>query len=428
MINNNRLVIRCCYVGMLVQAIIINLAPVLFIPLKEQLHLSYEQIGRLVLINFTTQLFFDLVCGAFVNRVGARRFVITANLLAAAGMWMFAWLPGFMGNPYDGLVIGTFFFAAGCGLLELMLSSIVNAVPSDQKAQNMAISHSFYAWGQMGVMLISTLLIFVFGAQFWPWIVLIWSLFPLANAFGFYAVKLPPFVEESKRMKLRSLMRQPAFIVAVLAMGLGGATEVSINQWISAFAEKGLGLPKIYGDLGGVCLFAAALGVGRVWFGLRGEKINLHRALIAGTWLSVVVYLVASLSPWPYVSLAACVVAGFGVSLLWPGMLSLSSARFPLAGASMFAMMAASGDTGAAVGPWIVGAVADLSTRLQVVFTHICGRELTPEQLGLRTGLLLATVYPVLMIVLLYWLKKESQKKTEIGGEVEQAGELLNKG
>lgn len=414
MIHSNKLVVRCCYVGMLVQAIIINLAPVLFIPLKEQLHLSYEQIGRLVLINFATQLFFDLVCGAFVNRVGAKRFVVLANLLAVAGLWMFAFLPSIMSNPYDGLVIGTFFFAAGCGLLELMLSSIINSVPSDQKAQNMALTHSFYAWGQMAVILVTTLLIYAFGTQFWPWIVLGWSLFPMANALGFYSVQLPPFVEESKRQRLHSLLRQPAFLVAIAAIGLGGATEVSINQWVSAFAEKGLGLPKIQGDLIGVCLFAAALGVGRAWFGLCGDKINLHRALIAGTCLSVVVYLVASLSPWPYVSLGACVVAGLGVSLLWPGMLSLSSARFPLAGASMFALMAASGDLGAAVGPWVVGTVADVSSRFQGLFEHICGKGLTPEQLGLRTGLLLATIYPLLLVVLLYWLKRESQRQQSI--------------
>ena len=408
--NNTKLTIRLCYLGMFVMAITINLAPPLFIPLKEQLGLTFEQLGRLILINFATQVAFDLLCGALVDRLGAKRFVVAAPALACAGLWVFALAPWLMSNPYHGLVIGTVIFSAGSGILELLLSPIINAVPSEQKAADMSLLHSFYAWGQMVVILLTAVAVFVFGARHWQWIAMAWSIPPAIAAVGFSMVTLPPFVEEARRQRLRDLVRKPAYLVAVAALGLAGASELSIGQWISAFAEKGLGFPKIQGDLAGLCLFAAALGIGRVWFGLNGQKVCMYRVMIAGAWLSVGVYLVASLSPWPYVSLAACVLAGLGVSLLWPGMLVVTAARFPLAGASMFAVLSASGDMGGAVAPWLVGAVADKAPMLHELPKLLFRAGLTPEQTGLRVGLLLAAIYPLAMVVLLYWLRANSRK------------------
>ena len=408
--NNTKLTIRLCYLGMFVMAITINLAPPLFIPLKEQLGLTFEQLGRLILINFATQVAFDLLCGALVDRLGAKRFVVAAPALACAGLWVFALAPWLMSNPYHGLVIGTVIFSAGSGILELLLSPIINAVPSEQKAADMSLLHSFYAWGQMVVILLTAVAVFVFGARHWQWIAMAWSIPPAIAAVGFSMVTLPPFVEEARRLRLRDLLRKPAYLVAVAALGLAGASELSIGQWISAFAEKGLGFPKIQGDLAGLCLFAAALGIGRVWFGLNGQKVCMYRVMIAGAWLSVGVYLVASLSPWPYVSLAACVLAGLGVSLLWPGMLVVTAARFPLAGASMFAVLSASGDMGGAVAPWLVGAAADKAPMLHELPKLLFRAGLTPEQTGLRVGLLLAAIYPLAMVVLLYWLRANSRK------------------
>lgn len=403
---NNKLVVRCCYLGMFVQAVIINLTPVLFIPLREQLGLSFEQIGRLVLINFTTQITFDLICGALVSRTGPRPLVLASGVLASLGLALFALLPGWMAEPYHGLIIGTIVFSMGGGILEMVLSPIINAVPSEKKEQDMALLHSFYAWGNLTVVLSTALAVFWLGPQHWPWIVLFWAVVPAVNVVGFAFARLPAFVEEQRRTRLRVLITQPVYIAAVIGIGLAGATEVTINQWLSAFADVGLGLPKIVGDVFGLSLFALALGIGRVWFGIWGEKVDVSRILIAGAWLSVAVYVVASVSPWPYISLAACVLAGLGVSLLWPGMLSLAAARFPLAGASMFAFMAASGDSGAAVAPWLLGALADRIGDAPAWLLAIYGSELTSEQIGLRAGLLLSTVFPLALLGLLYWLRR----------------------
>lgn len=396
---------------MFVQAIIINLTPILFIPLKEQLQLTYEQIGRLILINFATQVSFDLVCGALVDRIGAKPFAVLGHVFAFLGLALFALLPGIMPVPYHGLVIGTMVFSMGGGILELLLSPILNSLPSDQKASDMSLLHSFYSWGQMTVVLGTAIAIFLFDSRHWPWIALGWSSFALFNTIGFLLARIPPLVEEAKRQKLRHLIRKPHYLAAVFAIGLAGATEISISQWISAFADHGLGLPKIVGDLGGVCLFAAAMALGRTWFGLYGQKVDLHKYLLASAWACIGIFLVASLSPWPYVSLAACVAAGFGVSLLWPGILSLCSASFPLAGASMFALLAASGDTGAAIAPWAVGAIADLGPLVQGFLQNVPGFEIGPEQSGLRAGLFSATIYPVLLVVLLHWLGKGKKRE-----------------
>lgn len=403
-------VVRTCYLGSFVQAIVCNLAPILFIPLKDQFGLTYEQIGRLILVNFAVQLLSDLVFGACIQRVGVKRFAILANICACTGLWAFAILPFHLQNPYDGLIIGIVLSAVGSGILEILLSPIINAVPSDHKAQDMALAHSFYAWGQATVVLITTLAILILGRMNWPIIVLAWSVFAVIDGINFYRAELPPFVPEEKRQRTRTLLKQPIFLLSVMAMVFAGATEVTIGQWKSAFLERGMGFPKVVGDVAGLCLFAVALGIGRAWYGLKGQNINLHRVLIASAWFSICVYLVASLSPWPYVTLAACVLSGFAVSLLWPGMVALSAERFPLAGASMFALLAAGGDNGAAIAPWLVGVVADKAASLQIFIQRLYGGSLSLEQVSLRSGLLFASIYPVMMLVLLHWLAAEARK------------------
>jgi fucose permease len=409
--RNAWLTIRFCYLGSFVQAIVINLAPVLFIPLREQFGLTYEQIGRLILINFTTQVTTDLVFGYIVDRTGPKPFVVAANVLAAAGLWLFALTPAAFPDPYTGLVLGTLVFSLGSGLLELLLSPILNALPSDQKAADMSLMHSFYAWGSATVILLTTVALFVVGSEHWRGITLLWSILPLVAAFGFARLRIPRFVEEHARQRLRNLIRIPDFLVAVVAIGLAGASELSIAQWTSAFAEKGLGLPKIVGDVAGLVLFAVALGLGRVWFGVKGEKVDLYKPMIAGAMLATVVYLVATLSPLPGLSLAACVLAGLGVSLLWPGMLSIAAARFPLAGASMFALMSASGDVGGAVAPWLVGVIADRAPFLMQLSGSILPANLTAEEAGLRSGLFFATLYPALMVVMLLILRAGARRR-----------------
>lgn len=404
--SDYRATIRCCYLGMFVQAIVINLAPVLFIPFKEQLGLSFEQIGRLILINFVTQVAFDLIAGATVTRIGVRRIVVAAHVLVTLGLLLFAWLPSGLSSPYAGLVLGTVVFSIGGGVLELMLSPIINAVPSDRKAADMSLLHSFYAWGQMTVILLTALAVFALPHAPWRWIATGWALVPALGAWGFSRAPMPPFVEEAQRHRLRDLIRIPAFLGAVVGLGLAGASEIAISQWISAFADKALHFPKLLGDLGGVCLFAAALGVGRSWFGLVGHKVSLYRHMIGGSLLAVALYVTASLAPWPWVSLAACVFSGLAVSLFWPGLLSVAAARFPQAGASMFALLSASGDLGAAVAPWVVGVCADRASGWSA------GNAMgwTPEAYGLRLGLLAAVLFPLALAFLLPVLRAESRR------------------
>jgi fucose permease len=404
--DNNRLIIRCCYLGMFIQAMVINLTPLLFIPLKDQLGLTYEQVGRLILINFSTQMVVDLICAALADRVNPKPLIVAANLLAGAGLWVFALASLFFARPYDGLVLGTVVFSVGCGLLEVLLSPIINAVPSQRKSSDMAVLHAFYPIGKVVVIIISALALQALGTRHWRWIMLAWSVFPMANTLGFLLVRLPPFAEEGKRQTLRELVRIPTYLGLLLALFMAGAAELSISQWASAFAEKGLGVSKLAADLAGFSLFGVGMIAGRLWFGIKGEAMDLQRFMLWGALLSALMYLVIALSPWPLLSLIACTPAGLFVSMLWPGTLSLSAARFPMAGASMFALLAAAGDTGAAVMPWGVGAIADRVASGATEISPLFGAVLSPDQLGLRAGLLVATLCPLAMAALLAAIRR----------------------
>lgn len=398
---NNTLIIRCCYLGMFIQAMVINLTPLLFIPLKEQYGLTFEQIGRLVLINFVTQMTVDLICCALADRVNPKPLIVLANLLSAAGLALFVAAPGWLSSPYHGLVLGTIVFSIGCGLLEVMLSPIIDAVPSERKAGDMAMLHAFYPIGKVAVILITAMALHLLGVWRWQWIVLAWCILPLLNTMGFAAVKLPPFRHESERQPLRELIRLPRFVGLLGAMLLAGATELAIGQWASAFAEQGLGLSKIVADLAGFGMFGIGMIVGRLWFGVRGHHRDLRNLMIWGAGLSAITYLIIALSPWPMISLLACAPAGLFISLLWPGTISLSTADFPRGGGSMFAMLAAAGDFGAALMPWIVGIVADTVRNTAPSSTAVPFGEMNAEQLGLRAGILLSFIAPLMLAFLL---------------------------
>jgi fucose permease len=394
---------------MFIQALVINLTPLLFIPLKEQFGLTYEQIGRLVLINFLTQMAVDLVCSALADRVNIKPLIVAANVLSGAGLWVFALAPGYLLAPYPGLVAGTIVFSVGCGLLEVLLSPIINAVPSERKASDMALLHAFYPIGKVAVIVVTALALYLLGADNWRGIALAWSVFPLLNTVGFLLVQPPRLAEEATRQPLRALLREPAYRALLLTIGLAGATELTLGQWSSAFLEKGLGLSKLTADLAGFCLFGVGMIAGRLWMGIKGERSDLYRVMTTSALLSAGMCLLLSLSPWPYLSVAACAPAGLFVSMLWPGSLSLAAARFPLAGASMFALMAAAGDTGAAFMPWAVGLVADGAFGDLTALRSFFGSGLSPEQIGLRTGLLATLTCPLLMALTLTDLRFSKQ-------------------
>lgn len=399
-----------CYIGYFAQAIVINLAPILFIPLREQFGLSYSQLGSLIFINFVTQLIVDIAFSKSVDKHGFRLFAISGHILCAIGLATFAILPNVLSsNSYLALLIGTLIFSAGGGLLELLISPIIDAIPTDDKATAMSLLHSFYAWGQVTFIIVTTIFLFIFGKDKWPIIVLVWAMVPLVNSFIFSKVPLAQKLHESQVMKVRALIKNPIFIIAFFSIMLGAASEVTMNQWASTFMEKGLMLPKVIGDTAGMCMFAVMLGIGRAIYGVYGSRFNVNKVMIYGSMGAVVCYVVVALSPYNSLSIIACAMCGIFVSLLWPGTLVVASEKLPLAGASMFALLAAAGDLGAAAGPAITGAITDFaSSNIAPAFTTL---NMAPEQLGLRIGLIIAAIFPVLATISFTILMKYRSKK-----------------
>ncbi|MFC4058495.1 MFS transporter [Planomonospora corallina] len=390
---------RACYAGYVTQAIVNNLAPLLFIVFQDRYQVPYEMLGRLVLLNFATQLVTDLVAVRVVDRTGYRVPLVLAHAFSVAGFVLLAVAPS-VASPYPGLVLAVVVYGIGGGLLEVLVSPVVDALPSPQegRAAAMSLLHSFYCWGQVAVVVGTTLLLAAIGDSAWQVLPLLWALVPLANLVAFLRVPLPATVPEEHRTPLRALLRAPAFAAALVLMLCAGAAELTMSQWSSLFAEQGLGVSKVWGDLAGPCLFAVLMGVGRIGYGLWGERIPLVPAMLACGTLAAVCYLVAALGTHPALSLAGCALCGLAVSLMWPGAFSLTAARFPLGGAAMFGVLAVFGDAGAAAGPWLAGAVADAAAGGAP--GGLTGAVPGDGGSGLRTGLLVGTVFPVAVVAL----------------------------
>ena len=391
---------RACYTGYVTQAIVNNLAPLLFIVFQTRYDVPLEMLGRLVLLNFATQLVTDVVAVRVVDRIGYRGPLVLAHVLAALGLAMLGVAPALLPSPYAGLTVAVIVYAVGGGLLEVLVSPVVDALPSppEAKAARMSLLHSFYCWGQVGVVAGTTLLLAWIGQASWQVLPLVWALVPLANLVAFVRVPIPATVPDEHRMSLRSLLGAPALVVAMVLMLTAGASELTMSQWSSLFAEDGLGVSKVWGDLAGPCLFAILMGIGRTAYGLWGEKIPLLPALGCCGALATACYLVATLSPDPALSLVGCAVCGLAVSLLWPGTFSLAAARFPYGGAAMFGVLAVFGDAGGAGGPWITGAVAETASSGGVLPGLA---DLLPDDggSGLRVGLLVGTAFPVVLVL-----------------------------
>jgi MFS family permease len=399
-----------CYLGIIVQAIVINLTPILFIPLRELYGFSYSQLGLLVLINFVTQVLVDIGLSNVIDKHGFRIFTTIGQACVIGGLILFALTPLLFqnGDIYLGLVIATVIFSAGGGLMEMLLSPIVNSIPTDVKATAMSVLHSFYAWGQVAVILFTTLLIFLFGIQSWSIIVMLWLVIPCITLGLFIKVPLAPAIPETQRTKMKDYIKNPYFIVAIIAIAMGGSSEVSMAQWASAFAERGLSLPKVSGDVFGVAFFALMLGVGRFIYGKYGTKINVNKFMIYGSLTAIGCYFLIALSPIPSISLIACGICGFAVCLLWPGTLVITSEKFPLAGTSIFALMAAGGDIGASVGPWAISAVTDSIIQNPAFLSIAAHWGITIEQFGLRLGILFGIIFPIFCLICHIWLNKHN--------------------
>ncbi len=401
--------LHACYLGYISQAIVNNLAPLLFIIFQSQYNISFEMIGRLILINFGTQLVVDALAVRFVDKIGYRISVVTAHFFCAVGLIGLGTLPALFSTPYMGLVMAVVLYAIGGGLIEVLVSPIVDSIPGDAKASAMSLLHSFYCWGQVAVVLISTLFIKIAGEGLWYILPIIWAAVPAYNFYKFMGVPMVPAIPEHERVPVKRLLKSRLFIIAMVLMVCAGASELAMSQWSSLFAQKGLKVSKIMGDLLGPCLFAVLMGLARVFFGIYGHKINLRKALLSSSILCVICYITAVFVQIPIISLLSCALCGLSVSLMWPGIFSLTSEKYPGGGTAMFGLLAIFGDLGCSVGPWLAGLISDYSQKSAKLVELGAVYGLDAQQVGLKTGIFAATVFPLLMIVALSLFKNKNK-------------------
>ncbi len=391
--NNSRHTIFACYGGYITQAIVNNFMPLLFLIFRDSFGIPLEQLTLLVTINFLIQLAVDFIAAKYVDKIGWRRCIVAALVFAAVGLAGLFLLPNIL-PPFVGLLICVIFYAIGGGLIEVLVSPLVEACPTDNKAGVMSLLHSFYCWGTVGVIVISTLFLHFFGKESWGMLALLWALFPLAVAFYFTRVPIYTLVEEGEALPIRKLCRSKMFRIFILMMFAAGASEMAMSQWASAFAESGLGISKTMGDLLGPCIFSILMGLSRVFYGKMSEKIDLTAFLVGSSALCIASYLLASLSDNSVLALIGCALCGLSVGIMWPSVFSVASATLPKGGAAMFALLALAGDLGCSGGPTTVGFVSGAM-----------GGEL-------KKGLIFGTVFPILMIIGIA-LKLKSTKPPE---------------
>ena len=390
--KNYKKTLIACYLGFITQAITSNFAPLLFLTFKDNYGISLELIALIPMVFYLTQLLVDLVAVKFADIIGYRTCVVISQLVSALGLILMAFLPELLPNAFVGIIISVVLYAIGSGLVEVLLSPIVEACPFENKAGVMSLLHSFFCWGSVGVILGSTLFFAVFGIENWKILAIIWALVPLVNTVNFLSCPIERLVEDGDGMRVGQLLRTPLFLLMILLMICAGASEATMTQWASAFTESALGVSKTIGDLAGPCMFAVFMGLTRVFYGKKSDKLNLTKVMLGCGALAVVCYLLASLSPIPLIGLIGCALCGLAVGIMWPGTISISSQKCPRGGTAMFAFLALAGDLGAAVGPTMVGGIADA----------VGG--------NLKTGLLFATLFPAIMIIGLILLLKKFKK------------------
>ena len=378
-----------CFVGYIVQAIIVNFAPLLFITFQNTYNIPLSQITFLVAINFVVQFTVDFISAHFVDKIGYRTSIIIAHIAAALGLIFLTVLPEIM-PPFIGILISTIIYAIGGGIIELLISPIMESCPTENKEKAMSLLHSFYSWGQAGVVLLSTLFFKFIGIENWRILSLIWALIPIVNTFVFIKTPIAPLIPENESgMSTKELFLNKTFWLLMIMMACSGASEQAVSQWASAFAEKGLNISKTAGDLAGPMAFAILMGSVRAFYGKYGDRINLDRFMKLSTVLCIASYLMITLSPSPIISLIGCGLCGISVAIMWPGTLSKASAALRKGGTLLFGMLALAGDFGCTSGPTVAGIVSDLFGG------------------DMKVGFLAAMVFPVVLLVCLCVRKKD---------------------
>lgn len=385
--------IYASFIGYIVQALVNNFVPLLFLTFQSSYGISLDKITLLVTFNFGIQLLVDLISVKFVDRLGYRFCIMAAHVFSALGMIGLTVLPGIM-EPFAGLLLSVAIYAVGGGLLEVLVSPIVEACPTERKEAAMSLLHSFYCWGHVGVVLISTGYFALFGIENWKYLALFWSLIPIGNIFYYSQVPIASLIKEGDRgMTLGQLVKSRLFWILMLLMVCAGACEQGISQWASAFAEMGLGVSKTVGDLAGPLMFAVMMGLSRAVYGKFSEKIPLRKFISFCGILCVISYLLASLSKSPVIGLAGCALCGLSVGIMWPGTFSLAAAGIRTGGTAMFALLALAGDLGCSGGPTFVGFVSEAFSE------------------DLKKGILAGTVFPILLLIGLILFKRNAQKE-----------------
>ena len=386
-LTNYNHTIYASYLGYISQAIVNNFAPLLFLTFHTQLGLSLKSITTITTVNFLVQLTVDLISARYVDRIGYRRCLVAAHVLCALGLVGLAVLPGMFTNPYVGIMVGVVLYAIGGGLIEVLVSPVVEACPTEKKEAAMSLLHSFYCWGHVAVVLLSTAFFRLAGIENWKIMACLWALIPAFNAVYYAKVPLYPITSEGHQIRFGGLIRNKVFWLVIVLMLCAGASEHAIAQWASTFAESALHLSKTAGDLLGVCAFAVLMGTARAFYGKYSEQIPLKKMMIFSAVLCIGCYCLASFTASPMLGLLGCAVCGFSVGIFWPGTFSMAAATLPGGGTAMFALMALAGDLGCSSGPTVVGLVAD----------RFDG--------DLKKGIAVALVFPVVMLAGIFLMK-----------------------
>ena len=386
-----------CFIGYIVQAIVNSFVPLLFVTFQKTYQIPLTKITLLITINFVIQLLIDLLSAGFIDKIGYRASVVIAHICAAAGLVLLTVLPEFFADPFVGILMSVMIYAVGGGLLEVLVSPIIEACPTDNKEAAMSLLHSFYCWGCTGVVLFSTVFFALFGTEHWKILTLLWVIIPVCNMILFTKVPIYSLHEEGEKgMTMGELFREKVFWFLMIMMVCSGASEQAVSQWASAFAEQGLGITKTIGDLVGPMAFSILMGTSRLIYGKYGDRFDLDQFMKLSTLLCIGSYLLIAFVPVPAVELVGCAICGFSVGIMWPGTFSKASASLKRGGTVLFALLALAGDLGCSGGPTLVGFVSS-------AFSN-----------NLRVGIGASILFPLLLLAGLVLVSSKRNEKCQI--------------
>lgn len=370
-----------CYLGFITQAISANFVPLLFLTFNKTYGISFSELALISVVFYVTQLIVDIACVKIADKIGYRTCIVTSEIVSAVGLAGLSVLPDLLLTPFTGILICVVVYAVGSGLIEVLCSPIIEACPFENKSKMMSLLHSFYCWGAVGVILGSTLFFSIFGTSAWRFLACLWALIPLLNVFNFAACPIEPIVQDGKGLTISQLLKKHKFILFIILMISAGASEVTMAQWASAFAESALHVPKAVGDLAGPCGFAVFMGISRILYGKFGEKTDLTKFMIISGCLCFISYLLTATAKLPVMGLIGCMTCGFSVGIMWPGSISITSKAIPAGGTAMFALLALAGDIGGTLGPALVGNIS-----------QYFGNDL-------QAGILVGIIFPLTLVI-----------------------------